>query len=187
MWHRLKKDDVLKMSKTLPQIYGYSINSINNKFSNMEDLGFKKEEIITMTKSFPQIFGITTNNIKQKIDYISSLDYSREDVFRIIKGLPTLFGLTNENIKGKIDFYDSIGMHDLAFIDPPRLRQSASLSYARYMFYKENGIIVDMDNYYELFINEKRFEQKYKLSKKQLLMEYNYDDYISKKKGSDKL
>ena len=47
------------------------------------------------------------------------------------------------HIKQKIKFYDSIGLHSLAVKDSKQLMQSTALSYARYMFYKDNGIEID--------------------------------------------
>ena len=54
--------------------------------------------------------------------------------------------------KEKIEFYNSIGLHELVLVAPRRLMQSVDLSYARYMFYKDKGIDVSIDNYIILFI-----------------------------------
>ena len=53
--------------------------------------------------------------------------------------------------------------------------QSTKLSYARYMFYKDKGIKITMDNYRKLFINQKQFEKAYGIKKEELLKKYDYE------------
>ena len=70
------------------------------------------------------------------------------------KSFPPIYSYNTDNIKQKIDFYDSIGLHELAINDTKKLMQSVSLSYARYMFYKEKNI----ENKFKLKIMQKRSE-----------------------------
>ena len=46
--------------------------------------------------------------------------------------------------------YDSIGLERLFVVDPKQIIQSIELSYARYMYYKESGINIDMNNNFYL-------------------------------------
>ena len=55
------------MTKDLPTIYGYSIENIKQKITDMIELGYTREEVIKMTKSFPAIYSYSIENIKQKI------------------------------------------------------------------------------------------------------------------------
>ena len=91
---------------------------------------------------------------------------------------PTLYGYSIENIKQKIKFYDSIGLHSLAVKDSKDLMQSTALSYARYMFYKDNGISIDETNYKKLFASQKSFEKQYGIKKEELLTKYDYKKYM---------
>ena len=166
------------MTIALPAIYSYSKENINQKIDDMIKIGYSKEDVINITKALPSIFGLRIENIKQKIEYIKQLGYSREEVMNITKALPQIFGLSIENIKQKIEFYDSINLHKLIIENPKQLMQSTALSYARYMFYKDNGIIIDENNYNKLFIGQKVFEQKYGVKKEELLLRYNYKKYI---------
>ena len=75
------------------------------------------------------------------------------------KTLPAIYSYSIENLKKKTEFYDEINLHELAIIDAKQLMQSVDLSYARYEFYKEQGIIIGINNYKKLFINQKRFEK----------------------------
>ena len=130
-----------------------------------------------MTKTLPSIYGLSIESMKQKIDDMIALGYTKEEVIKMTKKLPTIYGLSIESMKQKIDFYDSIGMHELAVINPKQLMQSVNLSYARYLFYKYKGIDIDMNNYRKLFIGQKQFEKAYGITKKELLEKYDYNKY----------
>ena len=74
-------------------------------------------------------------------------------------------------------------MHDLAVINPKLLMQSVDLSYARYMFYKEIGLDVDMSNYRKLFTSNKKFEKTYGVTKQELLEKYSYEKHMEEIKN----
>ena len=147
-------------------------------------LGYSKEEVIKMTKSMPSIYGLSKENMKQKIEDIMVLGYSKEEVIKMTKSLPQIYSLSKENMKQKIDFYDSIGMHVLAVIDTKYLMQSVNLSYARYSFYMDKGINIDIDNYRKLFIGQKNFEKSYGITKEELLKKYDYNKFKEEKEKS---
>ena len=171
------KKEIIKMTKRVSAIYGYSIENIKQKIEGIEELGYNREEVIKMTKSFPSIYGLSIENIKQKIEDIEALGYSREEVIKMTKNLPSIYGFSIENIKQKIEFYDSIGLHSLAIVAPKNLMQSTKLSYARYMFFKEKGIVIDETNYNKLFVNQKQFEKQYGLTKNEILQKYPYEEW----------
>ena len=134
-----------------------------------------------MTKNFPSIYGLSIESMKQKIEDIISLGYTKEEVIKMTKILTSIYGLSIENMKQKIEFYDSIDMHELAVINPKQLMQSVNLSYARYSFYKDRGIDIDMNNYGKLFVGQKNFEKTYGITKKELLEKYDYNKYKEEK------
>ena len=175
------KEEVIKMTKTLPAIYGYSIENMKQKIEDIISLGYTKEEVIKMTKILPAIYGLSIESMKQKIEDIISLGYTKEEVIKMTKSLPQIYGLSIESMKQKIDFYDSIDMHELAVIDSKQLMQSVNLSYARYSFYKDRGIDIDMNNYGKLFVGQKNFEKTYGITKKELLEKYDYNKYKEEK------
>ena len=157
------------------------IKKLKDNFAFLLKMGYTKEEVIKMTKSSPQIYSYSIENMKQKIEDIISLGYTKEEVIKMTKSLPQIYGLSIESMKQKIDFYDSIDMHELAVIDSKQLMQSVNLSYARYSFYKERGIDIDMNNYRKLFVGQKRFEKAYGITKKELLEKYDYNKYKEEK------
>ena len=56
------------MTKSLPAIYGLSIENIKQKIEDLKELGYTQEEVIKMTKSLPTIYSYSIENIKQKIE-----------------------------------------------------------------------------------------------------------------------
>ena len=179
------KAEVIKITKSMPSLYGYSIDTLKQKIEDMEKLGYSRAEVIKMTKSLPSIYGYSIDNIKKKIEDIEKLGYSKEEVIKMTKSLPAIYGYSIDNIKQKIDFYDSIGLHELAINDTKQLMQSVSLSYARYMFYKEKNIEITDKSYNKLFINQKQFQKAYGITKEELLEKYDYQAYIQQKKTQD--
>ena len=175
------QEDIIKMTKSLPTIYGYSMENIKQKINDLESFGFGKDEVITMTKGFPELYSLSTDNINQRMVDLKDLGYNQEEVVTMTKGFPALFGLSLENIKQKVEFYNSINLHSLPINDSKRLMQSTALTYARYMFYKDNGIQIDENNYYKLFIGQKRFEIQFGVKKDELLSRYNYTKYQEQK------
>ena len=157
------------------------IKKLKDNFAFLLKMGYTKEEVIKMTKSSPQIYSYSIENMKQKIEDIISLGYTKEEVIKMTKILPSIYGFSIENMKQKIDFYDSIDMHELAVINPKQLMQSVNLSYARYSFYKDRGIDIDMNNYGKLFVGQKNFEKAYRITKKELLEKYDYNKYKEEK------
>lgn len=164
--------EVLFIIKKMPNILCISIDNIINKIDSLMSLGFTKEEVINIIKTFPSVLGLTIDNIKNKIDNIVKLGYSYSETLFIIKNLPALFGYTLSTIKEKIEFYNSINLHDLFITYPKKLMMSLDLAYARYIFYQERGINIDMNNYSKLFYSNKQFKDKFNLSKEELINKY---------------
>ena len=155
-------------------------------FTFFLECGYTKEEVIKITKILPAIYGLSIENMKQKIVDIMDLGYTKEEVIKMTKTLPQIYSLSIENMKQKIDFYNLIDMHELAVIDAKNLMQSINLSYARYSFYIDLGINIDMNNYRKLFMGQKQFEKTYGITKEELLERYDYNKYkeeVEKKRG----
>ena len=150
------------------------------------ELGYTEKDYLEIKNSYPlerTKEETLIKKVKENYDFLLSLGYSKEDVIKMTKSLPGIYSLSIENIKQKIEFYDSIGLHSLAIDDTKKLMQSTKLSYARYMFYKEKGIIINEKNYGKLFINQKEFEKVYGITKESLLEMYPYED---RQEGGDK-
>ena len=158
------------------------IEKVRDNYSFLLKLGYKREEIIKITKSLPEIYGYSTRTIEQKMKDMISLGYTRKEVINMTKDLPAIYGYSKKNMKQKKDFYDSIGLHELVSVDPKQLIQSVNLSYARYCFYKDKGIDIDMNNYRKLFVREDQFEKSNGITKQELIEKYDYDKYEEQRK-----
>ena len=158
------------------------IKKLKDNYAFFLKNGYTKEEVIKMTKILPSIYSLSIENIKQKIEDMIALGYTKEEVIKMTKILPSIYSLSIESIKQKIEYYDSINMHELAIVDAKQLMQSVNLSYARYSFYKDRGIDIGMSNYKKLFIEQKRFEKAYGITKKELLEKYDYNKYKEERK-----
>ena len=178
-------EDIVKMTKSLPALYSYSIENIKQKIDDLISLGYSHEDVIKMTKFFPSLYGLNIENIKQKIDDFISLGYGHEDVIKMTKTLPTLYGLNIENINQKLTFLREMHLDFIVVEDTKKLMQSIDLTYARYMFFKEKGIEITKDNYRRLFYDAKRFEKQYGIDKSTLLEKYNYQEYVNSKESAN--
>ena len=103
------REDVIKMTKSLPAIYSLSIENIKQKIEDLKELGYSREDIIKMTKISPAIYGYSIENIKQKIEDLKELGYSREDVIKMTKSLPAIYSYSIENIRQKIEDLKELG------------------------------------------------------------------------------
>ena len=145
------REEVIAMTKKLPTLFSHGIDNLSKKMTDLISLGYTYEDVIRMTKTFPTIYSYLIDNIQIKMKQIELLGYTPEEVIRITRGLPNLFGLSIEKISERLNFYNEIGMHDLALVKPIRLMQGVDLSYARYCFYQDMDIEINMDNYLDLF------------------------------------
>lgn len=177
------KDPIIhKMTKKFPKIYSYSIQNMIQKFNGLVGIGYSQINIIHMTSIYPMIYGLNIKTIKQKIEDLINLGYSKEQILKMTIRFPQLFGLTLENIKSKINYFRSIELGDLILKDANVLVQSVSLTYARYEFFKENHIKIDSTNANLLFLGAKVFEERFFITKQDLINKYNYQDYLERDK-----
>ncbi len=63
------KEEIIKMTKSLPSLYGLSEETITNKINFLIKQGYSKEEVIKMIKTLPALYGISEENIEEKIEY----------------------------------------------------------------------------------------------------------------------
>ena len=101
--------------------------------------------------------------------------------------LPSLFSFSTENIRQKTIFLKQIDLDFIAVEDTKKLMQSIDLTYARYMFFKDRGIVINEENYRRLFYNTKQFEKQYGIDKTTLLERYNYKKSINNKESINKI
>ena len=93
------KNEIIKMTKTLPSLYNFSTEAIKQKIKDMMSLGYTKKEVIEMTKKQPSLYSQGIETIKQKIEDMMHLGYTKEDVIKMAKNSPDLYSYSIKSIK----------------------------------------------------------------------------------------
>ena len=75
--------------------------------------------------------------------------------------------------KDKIEYLREIGLGELLKRKPTILVTGVSTVYARYEFFKHHS---------NLFIDWKRFEKRFGITKEELLEQYSFEEYKEKRK-----
>jgi len=173
--------DIVKMTKLLPALFSLSQENIEDKFEYLKSKGYSEKDIVKMTKQLSALFSYSKENIEDKFEYLKSKGYSEKDIIKMTKQLPALFGLNQENIDKKMEFYNQLDLGFIIIYDTMKLMQSVELTYARYRFLSDLGIIINDDNYLKLFYNQKIFSAQYGITNNELLNTYPYNQKIIKK------
>lgn len=157
-------------------------NKISDIFNYLLMVGYTNDEIIKMSITFPTIYGYSIDSIKERLDEMMKLGWTKEEIIKMTKRMPSLFGRSMDDIMIKKRFYDQIGIRDIIIRDPIHLSQSIELSFARYVFYYRMGIKIDRGNANMLFMRQDLFISKFGKTNEQLMILYNYNEYLEKKK-----
>ena len=169
---KIKKWYIPSLEDTL---YAYIINT----FEYFEKKGYSKKNIIKMTNLLPSIFGYSEENIENRFEYLKSKGYSEQEIIKMTKSLPPIFNLSEDNIDKKIEFYKEINLEFIITEDTLQLIQSIELTYARYRFFSDIGIIINQDNYRKLFYySQNNFIKQYGINNNELINRYPYNQKI---------
>ena len=180
------KKNIFKMIKNLPEILSLSIEMINFKLEELINLGYTKEEVIIMTSTHSALYSLSIDYIKNKFIELLNLGFSIDEIKKMTIKFPSLYSLSIDNIRKKREFYDMVGLSDMMILEPKYIMQSIELSYARYMFLKNIGININMNNYRILFMGQNQFEKRFGKNNEQLIKIYNYDRYLENRDNMDK-
>lgn len=178
------KEEVLRMALKAATLLELDVeNNIKTKITNIENLGFSYKEVIKIAIKYPEIFSHNILSIIDKIENIKTLGFNEQEVRFLINNFPTLLGLSFSNIKEKIEYLKEIKAVDAILINPSNLMQSASITYARNEYFKDNNISFDTKTTYinYLFCGNTVFEHKFGISKNTLLNKYNFKEYSEEK------
>ena len=67
------QQEIKRITKHKPVIYGYSIENMKQKLEYMQSIGYSKEEAIVITKKFPSIFGLSKEKLNEKIEILQKM------------------------------------------------------------------------------------------------------------------
>ena len=176
-----KEEDINKVLSVFSKLKDEDIYKIvNDKIDYFLCLGFSMEDIIKITVKYPDIFLRNIDVFNKKIEWLLRNGYTMEEILIIFKKNFIVFSRLGEVFYNKIIFYNLIGIGKFFYNDSRSLIQSIELTYARYMFYRTMGIKITEMNYYLLFIEERKFLNKYGKNNKTLMLIYNYDEFLKK-------
>jgi len=93
------KKIVIKITATFKEIYGYSIETLENKIDDLVKFGYLKEDILIMIKKFPNFIGYSLEeNIKPTFLNLMCLTYTKKQILKMSKDLPELIGYSDKHI-----------------------------------------------------------------------------------------
>lgn len=175
------KEHVIKITASAPSLLNNEAKTVASKHQTFLDLGFYPKEIDTMVYQQPTLYTLSVENIRNTILDIEKLDFERNQVLWICLNYPAIISARIDSTKEKVDYLREIQLEPAILKKPKILIQSVALTYAKYEFYKDQGIEIDMDNYNLLFNSQKDFESQYDVSKEELLEKYDYQVYKKEK------
>jgi len=169
------------MHHRFPTLLNYPEEEIQNRFKDIVEIGFDHRQVLDMTLKYSPLFGIAKERIKERLSDIEGYGYSEEDAKTMVYHLPCVFGYLKENLDNKIKVCHEIGVNKGLVKKPTNLIQSAELTYARGCYFRENGIIVDDDDFRDLFLDNVKFKSKFGVTKDELLRSYPFDIWLKEK------
>ena len=183
MGYGYTREKFLKTARRVPSIFAITSKNIEQKIETIKSLGYSREEAIGMMMESYTLYTLSNKTIIDKRNLILSLGYSEDEVLRMAKAAPLIYSFSEINIRQKLEFYNSIGMHDYIVANPKDLIQSVALTYARYRFLTEvKQIDFSQTSFDALVTGSKRFEKRFGISNKALVLMYSYEQYIKEKK-----
>lgn len=180
------KNNALKLMVHSPNLLNRSKEKNKKRIEDIASLGLSYEEVIKIISSKPQVFSCNIEKIEEKINLFLNKDYSKDEIISCIKKYPGILTFPKETIEKKINLYINLNMKDYVIINPMSLMQSNELTYARYMFLKNNPK-KEYNNTKTLFLAQDYFIKKYGLSTEELLLKYPYEIYLKEEELRNKL
>ena len=108
--------------------------------------------------------------INNNFTNLNKLGYSNKEICKIIKNNPIILSYDPNNILEKINFYKKINLSEIIMFENKILKYNLNLIKARYNYLtKEKLLIINLENYNDLFLNDFNFYKKYNISKEELL------------------
>jgi DNA-binding transcriptional regulator YhcF (GntR family) len=101
--------EIIKMLKSEPSLYNYSVETLKQKIDDMMSLGYTKKALIKMIKSYPTLCTLSKATINQKNENMMSLGYTKEEVMKITSMYSPLFSLNIDSMRQKIIDIMSLG------------------------------------------------------------------------------
>ena len=106
------------------------------------------------------------------------------NILFVMQDKKNVFDKVLSEIKKVYNKFD--GEKDMVIVNPKNLMQSADLTYARSRFLIEERFFSEAELAWVIFRNAHQFQSKFKVTKKDLLDRYRYDEYKKRKQLTNK-
>lgn len=152
----------------------------------LEKLNYTKEDIIKMTKLYPSLLKVEKEDIRDTLRYFTEEGYRKDEIKLITTTNPEIFGkIGGLKIIENIFIDDNPELIDELKTISKRIEKDYNQTYRRYQYLKDNGYIVDKNNFKVLFGNDHDFATRYGVTDK--LLHEKYDPFNGVKKSFNKL
>lgn len=166
----LTREEFIKKSTTFPQIFGYNMARIKEREQLFLNLGYTKEEYKQMVKRTLMVFCCSKRNIINRFNLFINKGFSKEEVIYMTVTLPPLYTYSEENITEKLTFFQRVDLKNALLAKPLYLMMNSKLLRARFQFLEDKGIAINKEYYEPLFYNNRRFRQKFGITKEELII-----------------
>ncbi len=163
--------NIINIIKKAPYLLNkYYLDNMKEKLKCLSNLGFNNDDIISIICINPFIALYSKDLIINNFNNIKSLGYSNIEIYKMIKNAPIILSYDAKNMQEKIIFYKSINLGEVLVFDSKVLTYSLQLIKKRYEFMtKIKMIIINIDNYDILFLNDTKFFEKFNITKDEIL------------------
>jgi len=90
------KNEIIRITSIFPEIYGYSLETLDKKIEDLKTLGYIEVDLLKMIKEFPNLLGYDIESIKSKFLNLMCLTYTKDQIIKMTKYLPQLIGYKDE-------------------------------------------------------------------------------------------
>ena len=181
---KYSKEDALKILGNMPTLFNLDKSRIDKNIENMEKYGYTNETYRKMTVSHASLLNLTNRRMNSKLKGLEKLGFSKDEIIYMTSVAPNLITSSVEMTKEKIEYLRYIGFGELLKRKPTILITGVATVYARYEFFKNHvpPIKIDETHHSNLFIDWKRFEKRFGITKQDLLKKYDYNLFKENKK-----
>ncbi len=158
------RTEVQSLVKKLPPLLGCTAERTNGLLVNLETYGFTRTEVRSLVKKLPSLLGYTAERTNGLLVNLETYGFTRTEVRSLVKKLPSLLGYTAERTNRGLRVLSGVNLDPLN--NYRLLIYSPELLAARCKFLAS---LSQRPTVRELNLSNKAFENKFGISKKELL------------------
>ncbi len=165
----ISKKDAISICRRFPQFMSISKTNICDKIAWCQNLGITSADAAIMFTRTPSILGTSLAHFDEIVKAFKKRNYSDADIAAIVLEYPGILGFKLTTLDNKLDFIEENGLKTFTISRPTSLMQSVELTKARLIFLENSDEYRKKFKMSYLFLGNYWFEQKYHVSKEQLI------------------